>query len=366
MTLSEIATLRIQNQQIEGFEFQTVKELVSWMGALQAQDFSMCKWAVGLRLSDSTEKMIETAYNKGEIIRTHLMRPTWHLVAADDIYWMLELTAPRIKPLLKARDKQLELDELIYAKSNRMLEKVLANGQYLTREELVREYDRVYIRTDENRLSHLMLRAELDGVVCSGPLKANKLTYSLLADRVPVSKAYARDEALAELAGRYFKSHGPATLRDFIWWSGLSASDARKALEMIRSGFSSVTIGTDTYWLANSFSEACPDKPSIHLLPAFDEFLIGYTDRSAALATVHNRKAISENGIFRPVILVNGQVTGLWKRNTKKDLVKIETNHFQIHDEEILIAIDKESTRYGLFLNKRTELTIQPFPEAKH
>ncbi|MDP4239393.1 MAG: winged helix DNA-binding domain-containing protein [Bacteroidota bacterium] len=362
MTLSEIATLRIRNQQIEGSEFQTVKELVSWMGAMQAQDFAMVKWAVGLRMPHSTEKIIDTAYNQGEIIRTHLMRPTWHLVAADDIYWMLELTAPRIKPLLKARDKQLELDELIYAKSNRMLEKVLANGQCLTREELVREYDRVHIRTDENRLSHLMLRAELDGVVCSGPLKATKLTYSLLCDRVPAGKVLTRDEALAELATRYFKSHSPATLRDFVWWSGLSVTDARKAMDMIR--FSSVAIGTDTYWLSNSFSNVPSGKPSIHLLPAYDEFLIGYTDRRAALATVHNKKAISENGIFRPVILVNGLVTGLWKRNTKKDMVKIETNHFQIHDEEILIAIDKESTRYGLFLNKKTELTIQSFPET--
>jgi len=364
MTNAEITTHRIFNQQIEGSKFHTPKELVGWMGAMQAQDFPMAKWAIGLRVPGSTERIVEAAYNCGDIIRTHLMRPTWHIVSADDIHWMLELSAPQIKPLLRSRDKQLELDESTYAKSNSLLEKILANGQSMNREALILEFNQIHIRTDENRLSHIMFRAELDGIVCSGPLKGNKPTYALLADRVPGRNVFTRDEALAALADRYFKSHGPATLRDFVWWSGLPVRDARKALEMIRTGLISETIGPDTYWLPRSFSASCPGRSSIHLLPSFDEFLIGYTNRRAAISTVDHQKAISINGIFRPVMLVNGQVAGLWKRNFLKNTVKIETQHFQILDNGTKMGIEKAATRYGLFLDKKAELSRQSVPES--
>ncbi|MDD4968731.1 MAG: winged helix DNA-binding domain-containing protein [Paludibacter sp.] len=364
MTHSEISTLRLQNQQIEGSAFHTAQDLVAWMGAMQAQDYAMAKWAVGLRVPGSTDSSIETAYNKGEIIRTHLMRPTWHFVSSDDVYWLLELTAPRIRPLMKSRDKQLELTELIYSKCNGMLEKVLSNNLSLTREELIREFDNIHIQTNENRLSHIMLRAELDGIVCSGPIKNKKLTYALLSGRIPAVKSITRDEALATLADRYFRSHCPATLRDFVWWSGLTTTDARKAIEMIQPNFNSETIGLDTYWIPDTFKHSSGNKPAVHLLPAFDEFLIAYADRGAALATVDNRKTISENGIFRPVIVVNGQVEGLWKRNAVKDLVKIEINPFHLHNPQTTLAIETEAARYGAFLDKRTGLSTLQLPET--
>jgi len=358
MTLPEIATLRLRNQQIEGSKFQSVKELVGWMGGMQAQDFAMAKWAVGIRLPHSTEKTVEEAYNQGKIIRTHLMRPTWHFVSANDIYWMLELTAPQIRKIMKTNDRRFELNDAVYAICNRMLEQVLSDGQSLMREELVMEFDKIHIRTDENRLSHIMVRAELDGVVCSGPMKGNKLTYSLLSDRVPSKKHYSHEEALATMASRYFTSHCPASLRDFVWWSGLSITNARKGLEAIKPGLISESIGKETYWMTNSFTDTAPAKPSVHLLPSYDEFLIAYADRAAALEAVHNKKIISNNGIFRPIIVVNGQVVGLWKRITKKDTIFIEVTHFNPFNTETVHSIEQEASRYGTFLNKKTELLI--------
>ena len=365
MTQQEITRLRMCNQQIEGSDLKTAKELVSWMGAMQAQDYAMAKWAIGQRLPGSTDASVEAAYNRGDILRTHLMRPTWHFVSADDISWMLDLTAPRIKQALKAREKQLELNETIYSKSRDMLERMLSDGLSMTREELIQEFANIHIQTNENRLSHILMWAELDGIICSGPIRKNKLTYSLLADRVPNKKTVTRDEALAMLAMRYFNSHGPATLRDFVWWSGLSVTEARKALEMIKTSFQSETIGTETYWFAGELKNTHPLSPSVHLLPAYDEYLISYTDRSAALATVHNKKTISNNGIFHPVIVVNGQVEGLWKRNTVRDMVKIETSHFQLHDPETRQGIENEAARYGHFLDKRVELSSLQHPETE-
>ena len=365
MTLAEITTLRLQNQQIEGSACTTPKELVVRMGAMQAQDFAMAKWAIGQRVPGSTMTSVEVAYNTGEILRTHLMRPTWHLVSSDDIYWMLELTAPRILRFLKSNDKRFELDDMIYARTNNILEKVLSNWSNKTREELIQELENAHIRTDENRMSHILMRAELDGVVCSGPIRKNKITYSLLTDRVTIKKTLTRDEALRTLACRYFTSHGPATLSDFVWWSGLSLTDTRKALETIKTDFLSETIGMETYWFTEPMKNVQPPIPSVHLLPAYDEYLISYANRSASLATVHNKKTISNNGIFHPVIVVNGQVEGLWKRNIIKDRVKIETNHFQLHEPKIIRAIENEASRYGLFLDKKIELSFQQFPETE-
>jgi hypothetical protein len=217
MTLSDLSLNRIKNQGIDEQSFISAKDLVAHMGAMQVQDYLMAKWAIGLRVQHATDKTIVDAYNNGEIIRTHLMRPTWHFVSPDDIYWLLELTSPQIKNSSKSRNKQLELDETIFTKSNAILENALCKNSNLTREELRELYAKENFKTNENRLSHLLMHAELDGVICNGAIKGNKQTYALLAERIPTKKLLSREESLAELAKRYFTSHAPATLRDFIW-----------------------------------------------------------------------------------------------------------------------------------------------------
>jgi len=360
MTLQEISNIRIINQNIAKPSVKTVKDLVGWMGAMQAQDFAMTKWAIGLRLQGATEKTFEAAYNSGEIIRTHLMRPTWHLVSADDIYWMLQLTARKIKSSLRSRHKQLELTNVVIARSNLILEKALADGTALTRDAIAELYNNANISTDNNRLSHLLFRAELDEIICSGPLKNGKLTYTLLPERIPDKKILTRDESLAELAKRYFTSHGPATLADFSWWSGLSVTEARHALEQVKAGFISETLGTEIYWFTPSSLNGNWPGSQAYLLPAFDEFLISYTDRSASLKFADNKKAVSNNGIFHPVVVVNGQVTGLWKRTVKKEVVLVEIELFRPDaDEETMKLIAKAAGSFVDFLGKKAEIKMK-------
>jgi len=356
MNLADIAQFRLGSQQIAETKFKTVKDIVAWMGAIQAQDYAMVKWAIGVRLPNATDRVIETAIDNGEIIRTDLLRPTWHFVSADDIYWMLELTAPQIKASLKSRHKELELSEAIFTKSNAIIEKALRGGKHLIREELIVKLGKAKIATDDNRSSHLLLLAELDGIVCSGATKAGKQTYALLAARVPKTKPLTKDEALAKLAKKYFSSHCPATLQDFVWWSGLSVGDAKHALEMAKSDLVSETIDAQIYWLANSFSIPKTGKESVYLLPAFDEFIISYRDRSASLPFENHNKTISNNGIFRPVIVVNGQVTGIWKRTIKKDKVMVETEFFKQPNKTTKSLVEKAVVQFGHFLEKKTEL----------
>ncbi|NOU18689.1 MAG: winged helix DNA-binding domain-containing protein [Bacteroidales bacterium] len=356
MTLIDISNIRLINQQIITTKFTTVKDIVGWMGAMQAQDYAMVKWAIGARLSNSTNEVIEKAIDQGEIIRTHLLRPTWHFVSAEDIYWLLELTAPKIKASLRLRHQGLELTESLINKSNELIQKALLGGNHLTREEIVAILQNAKIATDENRTSHILMRAELDGIVCSGAIKDKKQTYALLSERVPKTKSQTREESLEKIASRYFTSRCPATLQDFVWWSGLSVSDARNALEMVKAGFISEKKGSETYWFTNSFSVPQSDNNSTYLLPAFDEFLISYKDRSASLPLANFKKAVSDNGIFRPIIVINGQVLGLWKRTIKNDKVIVETDFFQPQNKSIKNLVEEKAIAFGNFLGKKTDV----------
>ncbi len=357
MTLSDIATLRLQSQQIAGTKLKSPKEIVAWMGAMQAQDYHMSKWAIGTRLPNFTDIEIEKAIDKGEIIRTHLLRPTWHLVSAEDIYWMLELTAPHVKSSVNSFNKMLELTDSIFSKSNRIIEKALSGGNHLTREEIMVLLEKAKISTHSFRSTHLMFHAELNGIVCNGARKGKNHTYALLAKRVPKQKKLSRDEALAKLAKRYFTSHCPATLNDFRWWSGLPAKDARNALEMVKKDFISEKIGEETYLLTNNFSIPKKENASVYLLPAFDEFLISYKDRSASFPFGNHKKVLTNNGIFRPVVVINGHVTGTWKRMVKKDTVLIETDLFQPHTKPTKALIKNAANKFGKFLDKKIALT---------
>jgi DNA glycosylase AlkZ-like len=358
MDLKDIAKARLINQQIAGTKFKSVKEIVGWMGAMQAQDYNMAKWAVGIRLPGSTEKMIDEDVSCGEIIRTHILRPTWHFVLPEDLNWMIELAAPRFKASFKSRWKAMGLTEAIFKKSNSIIEKALANGKHLTREELVSKLEKAKIPTMSPQIFHIMFRAELEGIVCSGSIKNKKQTYALLRERIPESKTLNREKGLAKLAGKYFSSHNPATLQDFVWWSGLRVDDARQALEMIKSKLISEKIGEQTYWFSRSFGFPKSNKKSLYLLPAYDEFIISYKDRSAAIPIEDKKKAISNNGIFRPTILINGQVAGIWKRSMKNDKITIETQFFHSANEAAKRSFKSAAVKYGDFLKKKVEIVL--------
>lgn len=356
MNPDDISTLRLNNQQISATNLKTPKELVGWMGAMQSQDFNQAKWAIGLRLPHLTEAQIESAFNNGEIIRTHLMRPTWHFVSADDIYWMLELTAKQIKSTTKSRNRDLGLTEIVLGKSKEILAKILAGNQAMTKEEISTRLNESGISTEEQRLYHILMEAEIDSLICSGAMQGKKQTYALLEERVPVKRKLTKDEALPLLAKKYISSHGPATLSDFVWWSGLPVADARNALEMNKPTLISETIDSEIYWFAEPVSIPSPPPDSVYLLPAFDEYLISYKNRSAAITIDHHKKAISSNGIFRPVIVVNGQISGLWKRTIKKDTVWIQPDHFRPHNKKEESLILKAAKSFGNFVGLKAEI----------
>jgi hypothetical protein len=214
MTLN-IARLRLHNQLLSRTEFTEPEQVVAWLGAVQAQDYAGAKWALGLRLANATDAAIEEAIDRGRILRTHVMRPTWHFVTPADIRWMLELTAPRVRALLAYNDRQLGLDQVTFKKSSAVLEKALQNNQQLTRGELTPILEKAGIAVEGLHLGQLLTHAELDGLVCSGPRKGKQFTYALLEERAPEARLLEREAALAELSRRYFHSHGPATLQDF-------------------------------------------------------------------------------------------------------------------------------------------------------
>lgn len=358
MNLKDIPHLRLGSQQIIKPEFKSPKEIVSWMGAMQAQDFNMVKWAIGLRLNKATGKDIEAAINSGEILRTHVLRPTWHFVSRDDIYWMLDLTAPKLKASLKGRHRRLELTESVLKKSNKIIQKSLDEKKFATRKELVTQLNKAKIPTDENRASHIFLNAELNKIICSGKMKGKENTYALLSERIDKPKIFSRQEALAILADKYFQSHGPATLRDFVWWSGLNITDAKNGLEMIRKGLVSEKINEEEYWFHNSISIPKKIKDSVFLLPAFDEFLISYKDRSASIVNEHASKAFSKNGIFWPTIVVNGKVAGTWKREIQRGKILVTVNLFDSKNKLNKNLLQKEAEKIGFFLNKKNEIFI--------
>jgi hypothetical protein len=326
------------------------------MGAMQAQDFNMAKWAVGLRLPKATVKEVEAAIDCGDIIRTHLLRPTWHFVSPENIYWMLDISAPRIRASMKGRNKQLELTEKIFSRSNRIFEKELAGGRHLTRKELLAGLGRAKIPTDNNRSSHILLNAELGGILCSGKTKGKETTYALLEERIPEKKMFHREEALAMLGKKYFESHGPATLADFVWWSGLSVSDAGRALDMIKPHFESRITDGRPYWFASSLSPAKKLGHSLHFLPAFDEFLISYKDRSAAIISEHQKRAFSNNGIFRPVVVASGRAIGIWSREFNRGKVTIHTEIFNGTRKIPEDLLRKTVRKLGHFYDQKAEV----------
>ena len=349
MTNLDIAHQRLYNQHIAMTNFEKPEDVVRWMGAVQAQDYLGALWAVGLRMRNAVAVDIERAMADGVIVRTHPMRGTWHFVTAEDIRWLLTLMAPGRIASNALWYHRLELDDATFAKSNAVFAQTLEGGKQLTRQELAAALGQAGISTEGLRLTFLLHRAELEGVIGSGARRGKQFTFALLDELVPVSKTLERDEALAELARRYFTSHGPATLQDFVWWSGLIAADARAGLEMVKSEFIQEVIDRRAYWLSPSTITAKVASPTAYLLPPFDEYTVAYKDRSAVLDPVYTQQAKYAIG---PTIAVDGQIVGTWNRTFKKDAIVITASPFTSLSEVQNGAIAAAVERYSRFVGK--------------
>jgi hypothetical protein len=344
----DIARLRLAAQQIAGTGLRTAEGVVAHLGAMQAQDLPMAFWAVGVRLPRSTVETVTAAIDGGAIIRMHLLRPTWHFAAAPDVRWMLALSSPQIRTAVKTRHRQLGLTPSILRAGFAAMERALRGGIHLTREEMIAALGRAKIATAGGRASHLFLCAEAEGLLCSGSMKGGQPTFALLEERVPPAPALPREEALAKLATRYFTGHGPATLEDFIWWSRLPVGQARRALASVQRDLRPLNAASGSYWLSKDLSAPRAASGSAFLLPAFDELLIGYKDRRASLPPEGHRKAVSNNGVFRPIVVVNGRVIGTWKKAARS--AGATPAFFGRPDGRTRALLDEAAARYARFI----------------
>ena len=351
MKATDIALLRLQNQHLASQQFTQPKDIVKWLGAVQAQDYGGAVWALGQRLKGCNSAVIENAFTNGDIIRTHVLRPTWHFVAPEDIRWMLDLTAPRVLGFTSFRKRYLGLTDDILLKCANVLTKTLEGNKQLERAAIAEALQNAGIATDEQRFIHIMMELELTQLVCSGGRIGKQFTYALLEERVPKAAVLSRDEALSALAERYFTSHGPATLQDYAWWSGLTVADAKKGVEMIKSKFSSGVVDGSTYWFRDN--GLAISKSTAHLLPNYDEYIVSYKDRSAAIAEKDISKADPRGTIFNNTIVINGQIRGLWKHTFKKNSVVIEVTPFKPLSKAAHATINSLSKRYVKFLGMK-------------
>ena len=346
MNISAIVCERLRNHKLLSSTLEQPADLVRWLGAVQAQDFNAAKWALALRMRKATNDIVEDAFNRGEILRTHVLRPTWHFVTPEEIRWLLKLTAPRVNVRCGPNYRKYELDEKVFKRSNKAIATALKGGKHLTRAELKSVLNRAGVAADDPiRLVHILLRAELDAVVCSGPRKGKQFTYALLEERVPPARTLTHDEALGELAARYFASHGPATLADFVWWSGLTTDDARRGIGLVK--LEKVLVDETIYWSTTSATPAAPRAaPSAHLLPAFDEYTVAYKNRQLIFdsAQTTNWDALG------PTVIIDGRIVGTWKGTVEKNHLTIAVNPSRPLKRREKLAISAAAEQYAAFL----------------
>lgn len=347
----DIARHRLHHQRIVGSSLETPAEVVRWLGAVQAQDYLGVLWAVGLRMRGATEAIVERALADRSILRTWPMRGTLHFVAAEDARWMLSLLTPRIVAAQARRLKRdHDIDDRVVGQSREVLTRALEGGKQLSREATYEALEAAGIPAKGQRGLQILWRLSQEGLLCFGPREGKQQTFVLLDEWVPDRKTLDREAALAEVARRYFLSRGPATVQDFAWWTGLAIAEATAGLEMVKRELVGEVIGGQMFW--RSPLEVAEDDAALRvlLLPAFDEYTVAYTDRSAVLDPKFAKREDSKHGIGYPPLVIDGQVVGTWKRTLKKDHVAIELNPFRRLSKDEKKAIASVADRYGAFV----------------
>jgi Winged helix DNA-binding domain len=353
MTNTDIVWQRLVNQRIDGEKFERPEEVVRWLGAIQAQDYRQALWAIGLRLKFATVVDIEQAIFDGKIVRTWPMRGTLHFVPPEDAKWMLKLSASRMLAKDGRRLRQLGLDEEIIERCKELFYDALKGSKRLSRPEMMKLLEEAGISTENQRGYHILWYVSQSGLICLGPMQDKQQTFVLLDEWVPDSRDLSREGSLVELAKRYFASHGPATVHDFAWWAGLTVTDARSGLEEAKPELISEKIDGKEYWTTSEApGPVAYDESGVDLLPAFDEYLLGYKDRTSVLTVEDAPRVVpGKNGIFLPTIVVGGRIVGTWKRRVKKSAIDITLSpftHLGDSDERAIEAARLYSDFVGL------------------
>ncbi|WP_375435922.1 winged helix DNA-binding domain-containing protein [uncultured Hymenobacter sp.] len=348
---SAIAQQRLISQRIGTEKGIDPAAVVRWMGAMQAQDYGQVMWAVGLRTQSSSVLEVEQAIAHRSIVITWLMRGTIHLVFAEDAQWMSQLFGPRLLAAAGTRRQQLEIDQALIDRTKTLFCRALRDGQQLTRAAFMQLLEQAGISPKGQRGYHLLWSLALEGLICFGPRRHHEQTFVLLEEWVPNPRSLSKEEAVAELATRYFTSHGPASLHDFAGWTGLPMAEARRGHEAIKAGLLTEKVAGSTQWLSALTSVVAPSGlPRVCLLPGFDEYFLGYKDRSAVLATEHaNHICPGGNGIFKPMLVVDGQIVGTWKPKISEGKVAVAAQLF-LPAQVPQAAIEAAAVQYCHFL----------------
>jgi hypothetical protein len=308
MTPRDIIFHRLNNQQITGGTASTAGELVEWMIAMQAQLYAMAKWAIGLRLPHSKQHDIDKAFDAGAILRTHLMRPTWHFVTPADIRWLLALTAPRIHTANGFAYRLLKLDTHFLKKTNDILARALEGGKHLTRTDIKEILEQKGIKAGGMQLGYIMMYAELEAVICSGPRAGKQFTYALLDERVPPASAMSREEALQQFTFRYFRTRGPATVNDFCYWSGLTIKDGKEGIAMLGKRLQTASVdGRDYFYVPHELKK----QSATFLMPDYDEYGMSYKDRSLLDTTKKYKGQVTP---YSHYLVLDGVIAGTWDK----------------------------------------------------
>ena len=347
---------RLASQKLARSTFRTPAEVVAWMGGVQAQDYPGAKWAVGIRAARLTNDDVERAFDAGAILRTHVLRPTWHFVAPADIRWMLALTGPRVNAASAYQYRKAGLDDGTFRRSRVVLERALRDRRALTRLELAVALRRAGVAAEGPRLAGLLMRAELDGVICSGPRLNRQFTYALLEERVPPAAPLAPDEALAELTRRYFSSHGPATVADFVWWSGLTVREAKRGLALSEHSLASTSVNGEACWSAAVRPHTRRASPSAFLLPNWDEYVVAYRNRTL----LAGGGAAPAAGLFSPSIVIDGKLAGTWTRTLKGSSIHLQLRPHRRFAQREARGVEAAVERYGRFMGMDVRLSAAP------
>lgn len=338
-------------QRVWGSQPEKAPDALRWLTAVQAQEFPYAKWSLGQRTTREKRTTVDAAFDGGRILRTHILRPTWHFVAPQDLRWLMRLSGPRVNAGNTRRYRELELDAKLLTRTNDVIAKAVSE-RHLTRREIAAVLARRRVSTDGQRLAYILMRAELDSVVCSGAMSGKQHTYAPFDERVHSRKGPEGGEALAELARRYFTARGPATLKDFVWWSGLATRDARRGVEMAEPKLQRLVGDGRTYWYDEVSPRPKHPGPQADLVQCYDETIISYTEsRRDVLAAAGRLAAPAGVGGFLHVILYDGQMLGRWRPIQARDGLTVATLIDRRLGEMERKALDAAIARYLRFTN---------------
>lgn len=358
-----IARLRLSSQGLSVARASSPVEAVGWMLALQGQDYPGVQWSVGLRVPGATLADVEAACDRGEIVRSWPLRGTLHLVRADDLPWLLDLTATRAIASAAARRDALGITLTEVERAREVAADALPGRTALSRAALLGAIEAGGVSIAGQRGYHLLWYLAQTGTLVLGPTDGRQQTFVRLEAWVPRPRRLERDEALGELALRFFRSHGPATVEDLVRWSGLTVRDIRRGVAVAGSTLTSIEAAERSYLIAAEAADVADQPDGVRLLPGFDEYVLGYRDRTAVLAPEFSDAIVpGGNGMFRATIVEDGEVVGTWSRTIGARRVVVEGVPFAGLSERGRAELEDAAAGYGRFVGRAATARVMGSP----